>query len=171
MLTADWPYRSNHQMCSIKKGFLKNFAKITGKHLCQSLFFNKVAGLSPATLLKKRFWHRWFPVKFAKFLITPFFTEHLWWLLLEEVNSLKNQKTLLHLRFPTLRMYISDLKNLIGYDIHFNSIVYAHKLLYNFISWFLLSDWLWYLHQIMTVFLGLLCRKIAEIPCIVVLWL
>ena len=27
-----------------KKGFLKNFAKFTGKHLCQSLF-NKVAGL------------------------------------------------------------------------------------------------------------------------------
>ena len=23
----------------------------------QSLFFNKVAGLKPATLLKKRFWH------------------------------------------------------------------------------------------------------------------
>ena len=28
-----------------KKGVLKNFAKFIGKHLCQSLFFNKVAGL------------------------------------------------------------------------------------------------------------------------------
>ena len=28
-----------------KKGVLRNFAKFTGKHLCQSLFFNKVAGL------------------------------------------------------------------------------------------------------------------------------
>ena len=28
-----------------KKGVLRNFAKLTGKHLCQSLFFNKVAGL------------------------------------------------------------------------------------------------------------------------------
>ena len=27
-----------------KKGVLKNFAKFTGKHLCQSLFFNEVAG-------------------------------------------------------------------------------------------------------------------------------
>ena len=27
-----------------KKGVLKNFAKFTGKHLCQTLFFNKVAG-------------------------------------------------------------------------------------------------------------------------------
>ena len=29
-----------------KEGVLRNFAKFTGKHLCQSLFFNKVAGLS-----------------------------------------------------------------------------------------------------------------------------
>ena len=28
-----------------KKGILRNFAKLTGKHLCQSLFFNRVAGL------------------------------------------------------------------------------------------------------------------------------
>ena len=27
-----------------KKGVLRNFTKFTGKHLCQSLFFNKVAG-------------------------------------------------------------------------------------------------------------------------------
>ena len=28
-----------------KKGVLRNFAKYTGKHLCQSLFFDKVVGL------------------------------------------------------------------------------------------------------------------------------
>ena len=28
-----------------KNDVLRNFAKFTGKHLCQSLFFNKVAGL------------------------------------------------------------------------------------------------------------------------------
>ena len=33
-------------------------------------------------LLKKRLCHRCFPVNFAKFLITPFLTEHLQWLLL-----------------------------------------------------------------------------------------
>ena len=38
----------------LRKGALRNFAKFTEKHLCQSLFFNKVAGLRPATLLKKR---------------------------------------------------------------------------------------------------------------------
>ena len=65
--------RSNHQRCSIIKGVLRNFAKFTGKqHQCQNLILNKVAGLSPATLLKKRLWHRCFPVNFAKFLRMPF---------------------------------------------------------------------------------------------------
>ena len=41
----------------MKKGVLRNFTKFTGKHLCQSLFFNKAAG--------------------------PFLTEHLRWLLLD----------------------------------------------------------------------------------------
>ena len=34
------------------KKFIK-FVKFTGKHLCQSLFFNKVAEVSPAILFKK----------------------------------------------------------------------------------------------------------------------
>ena len=33
------------QRCSVKKDVLKNFAKFTGKHLCLSLFLNKVAAL------------------------------------------------------------------------------------------------------------------------------
>ena len=37
-----------------KKGVFRNFIKFTGKHLCQSLFFNKIAGLRPQTLFKKR---------------------------------------------------------------------------------------------------------------------
>ena len=43
---------------------------------------HRKAPVTSATLLKKRLWHRCFPVNFAKFLRTPFFTEHLWWLLL-----------------------------------------------------------------------------------------
>ena len=34
-----------------KKGVLRNYAKFTGKHLCQSLFFNKVAGLERTPLM------------------------------------------------------------------------------------------------------------------------
>ena len=43
--TAQIRNRSSHWRCSVRKGVLRNFAKFTGKHLCQSLFFNKVSGL------------------------------------------------------------------------------------------------------------------------------
>ena len=59
--------------------------------MCQSLFFNKVADLSPATLLKKRLWRRWFPVNFVRFLRTPFLKEHLWWLLLKLFGMVQNE--------------------------------------------------------------------------------
>ena len=42
--------------------------------------------LRPATLLKKRLWHRCFPVNLVKFLRTPFLIEHQWWLLLKIVS-------------------------------------------------------------------------------------
>ena len=44
--------------------------------------FHKKGVLRPATLLKKSLRHRCFPVDFAKFIRTPFFTEHLQWLIL-----------------------------------------------------------------------------------------
>ena len=59
-----------------KEIVLKTFSKFTGKHLCRSLFFNKVVG--PATILKKRLRHWCFPANFTKFLRTPFYIEHLW---------------------------------------------------------------------------------------------
>ena len=37
-----------------KKDILRNFAKFTEKHLCRRLLFDKVAGLRPATLSKKK---------------------------------------------------------------------------------------------------------------------
>ena len=55
-----------------KKGVLRNFAKFTRKHLCQRLFFNKIAEFRPATSLKKSLSRRYFPVNFAKFLRTTF---------------------------------------------------------------------------------------------------
>ena len=75
-------FRSSHRRCSVKKCVLRNFAKFTGKHLCQRLFFNKVAGLRPTTLLKKRLWHRCFTENFAKFLRTPFLQNTSEWQLL-----------------------------------------------------------------------------------------
>ena len=51
-------FKSSYQRCSVRKVVLRNFAKCTGKRLCQSLFFKKVTGLRPATeaeLKLKRF--------------------------------------------------------------------------------------------------------------------
>ena len=59
--------RSSRPEMFCKKGVLRNFAKFSGKYLCLSLFFNKVTGLKPANLLKKRLWHRCFPMNFMKF--------------------------------------------------------------------------------------------------------
>ena len=77
--------RSSRPKVFCKKGVHRNFSKFTGKHLCQSLFFNKVD-----SLLKKRLWHRCFPVNFAKFLRTPFLKEHLSWLLLKSKRMLQS---------------------------------------------------------------------------------
>ena len=44
----------------------------------------------PATVFKKRFWRRCFPVNFVKFLRTPISVEHLWWLLLDVACKEKN---------------------------------------------------------------------------------
>ena len=48
------------QRCSVKKGVLGNFTKFTGKHLCQSLFFNKVQVFSCefCEISKNAFFHR-----------------------------------------------------------------------------------------------------------------
>ena len=54
-----------------RKGVLRNFAKFTGKHLYQSLFFNTVVGLRPLTL--KWPWHSCFPLDFVKILRTAFY--------------------------------------------------------------------------------------------------
>ena len=52
-----------------RKDVVRNFIIFTGKPQCQSLIFNKVAGLRPATLFKKNF---------VKFRRTHFYIEHLW---------------------------------------------------------------------------------------------
>ena len=58
---------SIHRRCSLWKGVPRNFAKFTGKYLCQSLFLNKVADLSLQLYLKGDS-----ATGFAKFLRTTF---------------------------------------------------------------------------------------------------
>ena len=63
--------------CSVERVFQNSQENTSAR-----AFFNKVAGLKPVALLKKRLWHWCFSVNFAKFLKTPFIAEHLRWLLL-----------------------------------------------------------------------------------------
>ena len=63
----------------LKKSVLKNFTNYTGKHLCWSLFLIK---LQTCNFIKKRLQHRYFPVKFAKFLTTSILKNICEWLLL-----------------------------------------------------------------------------------------
>ena len=58
------------RMCSVKKVFLE-ISQNSQENTCARVSF-----------LIKRLWHRCFPMNFAKFLRTPFLTEHLRWLLL-----------------------------------------------------------------------------------------
>ena len=71
------------------KSVLRNFAKFIGKHLWQSLLFDKVADLEACNFIRKGLWQRCFPVNFAKFLTIPFVTEHLW-TTASETNSMKD---------------------------------------------------------------------------------
>ena len=61
-----------------KKGVVRNFTKFIGKHLCLSLFFNKVAGLRPVTFIKKETLAQVFSYEFCEISNNTFFTEHLW---------------------------------------------------------------------------------------------
>ena len=58
--------------CFVKKVFLKTLQNSQEK-LCWSLFFNKVAGLRPESLLKKRLQYRCFPLNLVKFFKNSFF--------------------------------------------------------------------------------------------------
>ena len=60
--------------CSVKK-LLLEISQNSQENACARVSFL-------ISLLKRRLWHLFFPVNFARFLRTTFFTEHLGWLLL-----------------------------------------------------------------------------------------
>ena len=72
----------NHLQMFSKIGVLKNLTMFTGKHLCWSLFFNKVADHNHATLLKNRLQHRCFFCDYCDLFKNSFCIEHLKWLFL-----------------------------------------------------------------------------------------
>ena len=95
----------------MKRGVLRKLIKFIGKHLCQSLFFNKVADLRPAFSLKQRLWHRCFPVNFVRFQRTHFLQNTSGRLLLTFALSVQ----ILQSPSPSLRsLYIIDLAIKVG---------------------------------------------------------
>ena len=115
-------------MVFCKKGVLKNFAKVTGKQLWQSLFFNKVTDLRPGNLLKTRLWYRCFPLNFAKFLGARFLTEQLWWLLLCFLFSIVKSEDTSQIHNPKIHDLLKLDKR------HFYKIqekIYQWKILFN----------------------------------------
>ena len=60
-----WYFRSSRREVICKKGALKCFGKFTGKHLCQCLFLNKVAGIA-FKFIKKETLGRAFSWEFCK---------------------------------------------------------------------------------------------------------
>ena len=68
--------KSNHRRCSVGKDLLRIFAKITGKHLCQSLLFLFFFA-SACNFIKKDNLVQVFSCKFCKISKSPFFIEHL----------------------------------------------------------------------------------------------
>ena len=68
-------FRSSRPEVFCKKGFLRNFTKFTGKHLCQRLFFNKVAGLRPeaCNFIKKESLAQVFSCEFCEISKNTFF--------------------------------------------------------------------------------------------------
>ena len=74
--------RSSHQRCFVKKVFLEISQNSQESTCARTSFSIKLQAAAPATLLKKRLWHRCFPMNFAKFLRTPFSQNTPGWLLL-----------------------------------------------------------------------------------------
>ena len=65
-------FRSSPPEVFCKKGVLKTFVKLRRKTPVPEYL---------SLMLKKRLWHRCFPVNFAEAFGTPFSLEHFWWIM------------------------------------------------------------------------------------------
>ena len=80
-LIFDWPgyFKEQSPKVFCKKGVFRNISKLTGKHLCQILFFDR---LMACNFIKKETLPQVFSCEFYKIPKNTFSTEHLRWLLL-----------------------------------------------------------------------------------------
>ena len=73
--------RSSRPECSVKEVFWETSQNLQENTCVRDSFLIKL-WTTACNVIKKELWHRCFPVNFAKYLRTPFSTEHIWWLLL-----------------------------------------------------------------------------------------
>ena len=104
----------------MKKGILRNFTKFTGKHLRQSLFFNNVAGLRPATLFQRKLLHSCFPVNFAKFSRTFF------------LQNTSGQLILCFMEFSDWEILLQNFKKSCCWKIGWGIVIVYRNILSNF---------------------------------------
>ena len=88
----------------VRKGLLRNFANLTRKHQCQSLFFNKIAGSLQeiCNFIKKETLAQVFSFEISK---NTFFTEHLQATASENLTQVLSREHLILLVFIT---FIND---------------------------------------------------------------
>ena len=101
-------------MCSIKKGVFINFAKFTGQHLCQSLFFNKVAGLGS----EKQTLTQVFSYEVYKIAKNTFFTEHLRTTASQNKSFFSEKRMSIQFKRSLLSFFVRK-----GYHVYYNSTV------------------------------------------------
>ena len=89
---------------------------------CVRVSFLIKCGPRPVTLFRKRLWHRYFPVNLEKFLRTPFFIEHLCWLLLKNLWNIIWWSQFLQLNF--IKDFKSSFSSLLWNTIWNNWIIY-----------------------------------------------
>ena len=94
--------------------------------------FNKVAGQA-WSFIKQRLQHRCFPVKFAKFLRTPFSTEHIRWLLLDSyvlLNGKHHLEEILSTFLSLCLIHYVKIRLLVQISRFFNSMSYYSSVVF-----------------------------------------
>ena len=109
-----------------KKGFLRNFAKFTGKHLCQNLILIKLQNFIKKTTLAQVLF-----CEFCEISKNKFFTEQLWTTSFHALNYLQmldNNRVVvdfINRFYLTLFFYLTSLERLITYLYRFFFVLLA----------------------------------------------
>ena len=77
MLICFQYYKSSHRRYSVRKGVLRNFAKLTGNSYARFSFLIKLQAW-PANLIRKQTLAKLFSSEFCEIFKNTFFIEHLW---------------------------------------------------------------------------------------------